>query len=302
MLFQTYEFIAFLLGTLIIYWLLAKRINLQNSFLLLASYFFYGFAHPLLILLLLTSTLVDFFAALLIERANRRKGLILFVSVTANLGLLALFKYYNFFVENVNTLLAHLGLDNLPLLAILLPAGISFYTFQTISYTVDVYRQKIAAERNFLDFALFISFFPQLVAGPIERAETMLPQFKSTRKLNFSQFESGIRLIIWGYFKKLVIADNVSILAFQVFKTADMPFPLIWVAALAFTVQIFADFSAYIDIACGVARLFGIELSTNFNFPYIAKSPADFWRRWHITLSNWIRDYIYIPLGSRLDN
>jgi alginate O-acetyltransferase complex protein AlgI len=213
--------------------------------------------------------------------------------------MLGFFKYFNFFVDNVRHVLGVMGLDVAPpLLHIILPAGISFYTFQALSYTVDVYRGEMHARRNPIDFALFVAFFPHLVAGPIMRAQNLLVQVEQPRRFSMDAAQRALLLIVWGFFKKLVIADNVGVIASRVFSVRDPAFEVVWAGVFAFGIQIYADFSAYSDIARGTARWFGFSLVQNFNHPYIAHSPADFWRRWHISLSTWFRDYVYIPLGG----
>jgi D-alanyl-lipoteichoic acid acyltransferase DltB (MBOAT superfamily) len=221
------------------------------------------------------------------------------LSVCSNLGLLAVFKYYNFFVENAAVLVErwHVPLV-LPVLRIALPVGISFYTFQSIGYVVDVYRGRVQACRNLRDYVLFVAFFPQLVAGPIQRAGDFLPQILRPRSLTPDGAFRALLLLLWGFFQKLVIADNVALIANKVFALQAPSFPILWVGVIAFGIQIYADFSGYTDIARASARLMGFELSRNFNHPYLADSPSDFWRRWHMSLSTWIRDYIYIPLGG----
>jgi alginate O-acetyltransferase complex protein AlgI len=297
MIFHSLDFIVFFLVAVTIYWRLPHRA--QNVFLLLASYVFYGWIHPWFVAIMLVSTSVDFWAARRMEDDPTRKKWYLWASLTANLGMLGFFKYFNFFVENVRHVLGVMGLDAAPhLLEIVLPAGISFYTFQALSYTVDVYRGEMPARRNVVDFALFVAFFPHLVAGPIMRAQNLLVQVEQPRAFSAEGAQRGLLLIVWGFFKKLVIADNVGVIASRVFSVRDPAFEMVWAGVFAFGIQIYADFSAYSDIARGTARWFGFSLVKNFNHPYIAHSPADFWRRWHISLSTWFRDYVYIPLGG----
>jgi alginate O-acetyltransferase complex protein AlgI len=297
MIFHSLQFIVFLIVVLAIYW--AAPARWRNFLLVPASLVFYGFVHPWFLLPFAATTIIDYFVARGIEAQPARKRQLVAISVTSNLGLLAIFKYYNFFIENVATLLAALHLPvSLPVLHIVLPAGISFYTFQSIGYVVDVSRGHVRACRSFRDYALFVSFFPQLVAGPIQRAGHLLTQIQGTRTLAPALVADALVLIAWGFFKKLVIADNVAITANKVFAMDSPSFAMLWTGVFAFCIQIFADFSAYTDIARGTARLFGFDLSTNFNHPYIADSPSDFWRRWHISLSTWIRDYVFIPLGG----
>ena len=228
-----------------------------------------------------------------------RRRHFLWLSIISNFGMLGFFKYFNFFVENVHAVLAAVGLEvSRPTLGIVLPVGISFYTFQAMSYTIDVYRGELRARRSLLDVAVFISFFPHLVAGPIQRASFLLPQVESTRRFSIEKARTGFLLICWGFFKKLVIADNVGVIANKVFTLADPSFWLLWSGVFAFAIQIYADFSAYTDIARGTSRWLGFELTENFDHPYLARNPADFWRRWNISLSSWFRDYVYIPLGG----
>lgn len=297
MIFHSFDFILFFIVVLASYWMLSHRH--QRILLLVVSYVFYGYIHPWFLYPLLFSTALDFLAALAIETFPVHRKRFLITSLIGNLGLLAIFKYFGFFVENVSRLLAGWGWSpDWPLLEIVLPVGISFYTFQSISYTVDVFHGRVRACRNPLDFALYVVFFPQLVAGPIERAQDMLRQFQLPRSLTAEDLREGVAWMVWGYFKKLVIADNVALIANNVFLLENPPFSVLWVGVLAFSFQILADFSGYTDIARGVARLLGFRLSRNFHHPYLALSPGDFWRRWHISLSEWIRDYVYIPLGG----
>lgn len=298
MLFTSYQYAVFLVTLFVLYWSIGNR-KTQNILLLFASYLFYGWFTPWFCILLLSSSIMDYCIGLWMQCYLLRKKQLLILSLTTNLGILGIFKYFNFFAENVSVALTAIGFHPGHLtLNIILPVGISFYTFQSLSYTIDVYRGKLDARKNIIDFMLFVSFFPQLVAGPIERATHLLPQVESNRKFSWSMFGCVIPFFVRGYLKKLVIADNVSIYADKIFML-DHPSILILVAgALAFTVQIYADFSAYTDIARGSAKLFGFDLMKNFDFPYLAISPSDFWRRWHISFSSWIRDYLYIPLGG----
>ncbi len=297
MIFHSLDFVLFFLVVVVVYWRLPHRG--QIWLLLASSYFFYGYVHPWFLGLIAASTAVDYWAALRMQADPARRTLYLALSITANLGMLAYFKYANFFLESFSGVLASVGLPESTLtLSVLLPVGISFFTFQALSYTIDVYRGELPARRSFVDVATFIAFFPQLVAGPIERASTLLPQVEAARRFSAGAARSGLLLIAWGYFKKLVIADNIGVIADKVFGLEAPGFYVLWAGVLAFGIQIFADFSAYSDIARGVARWFGFELMVNFDHPYLARSPQDFWRRWHISLSTWFRDYIYIPLGG----
>mgnify|MGYP003330661054 CR=1 FL=1 len=228
-----------------------------------------------------------------------RKRWYLGTSLAVNLGMLGVFKYYNFFAVNVQAALAAVHFHvPLPALHVVLPVGISFYTFQELSYTLEVYKGRLEARRDFLDFATFVCFFPQLVAGPIERAAHLLPQVEQPRTFVWPHARDAMFLILWGYFKKLVIADNTGVIANKVFALQQPGFYMLWAGVFAFGIQIYADFSAYSDIARGTARWLGFDLMRNFNHPYLATGPADFWRRWHISLSSWFRDYVYIPLGG----
>jgi alginate O-acetyltransferase complex protein AlgI len=297
MIFHSWDFALFLSVFLIIYWSLPHRA--QNVFLLLGSYFFYGYVHPWFLILLFASTVGDYSFALGMRRFPERKRLLLVCSLCANLGLLSFFKYFGFFVDNVLLVAQQLHITlHRPTLNVVLPVGISFYTFQSLSYTIDVYRGRLEPRRNFIDVAAFLALFPQLVAGPIERATHILPQVERDRRFDPEQARLGLLLMVWGLFKKLVIADNVAVIANKVFSLTLPGFALVWVGTLAFCVQIYADFSAYSDIARGTARLLGFELMKNFDHPYLSQTPAEFWRRWHISLSSWFRDYVYIPLGG----
>lgn len=297
MLFQTYEYGILLVAVLAVYWAFPK--TAQNLLLLAASYVFYAFVHPWLALLLAGYTIVTYICSNGIGRNPEHKKIFLAVSILASLGVLASFKYLGFFVESFTQLLVFFGVkENPTLLRIFLPAGISFYTFQSMGYVIDVYKDRFQARTNPIDVALFISFFPQLVAGPIERASKLLPQLETKRIVSPDRIRDGLFLIIWGLFKKIVIADSVAIIVDRIFLLQEPSPMLLATGVLAFGIQIFADFSGYVDIARGSARLLGIDLSINFLNPYFAISPSDFWRRWHITLSQWFRDYVYIPLGG----
>jgi alginate O-acetyltransferase complex protein AlgI len=298
--FHSLDFVVFFVAFTTIYWTLPHRG--QNLLLFAGSYFFYGYVHPWFLILIATSTVIDYCAARGMETWPRHRRRFLWLSVISNFGMLGFFKYFNFFVENVASVLALGGLTiQESTLRILLPVGISFYTFQAMSYTIDVYRGELHARRSLLDLAVFVSFFPHLVAGPIQRASFLLPQVESPRRFAPEKAQSGFVLICWGFFKKLVIADNVGVIANKVFALSDPTFYILWAGVFAFAIQIYADFSAYTDIARGTSRWLGFELTENFAHPYLARSPADFWRRWNISLSSWFRDYVYIPLGgSRL--
>lgn len=297
MIFHSLTYLIFLAAVLAIYWALPRRE--QNILVLIASYVFYGWEHFWFLVPLWASTIVDYSCALGMEKFPHRRRWFLLGGVVASVGLLATFKYAGFLVENLNEVLTNFGTHPLrATMRLVLPAGLSFYTFQSLGYLVDVYRGRVRAVRNLLDYALYVSFFPQLVAGPIERAAHMLPQYRSRRFFDAAQWRAALGLMLWGFFKKVVIADNVAVVADKVFALTNPSFPLIWAGVLAFAVQIYADFSGYTDIARGTACLLGIDLMKNFNHPYLASSPADFWHRWHISLSTWMRDFIYIPLGG----
>ncbi len=297
MTFQSFEYAVLLLVVFGLYWLLPRRP--QNLLLLGASYVFYAYVDPRMALLLGGYTVVNYFAARRIEEDTDNSRRYLLGAVVASLATLAFFKYAGFFVDNIADVLGSIGLANFDsTLRIILPVGISFYAFQSLGYVIDVYMKRTHARRNFVDTALFVSFFPQLVAGPIERASKLLPQFEKRRKFSADRTASGVSLLTWGLFKKLVIADNVGMIVDEIFSTGQPGAAMLWVGIFAFGIQILADFSGYTDIARGSARLFGIELSLNFRHPWLASSPADFWRRWHMTLSSWLRDYVYIPLGG----
>lgn len=303
MLFNSIDFAVFLPVVFLLYWFVTQRnLALQNLLLLTASYVFYGWWDWRFLSLILFSTLVDFFVgrALGQEQDVTKRKLLLWVSLSVNLGFLFFFKYYNFFLDNFIAAFSLLGMPfQASSLKVILPVGISFYTFQTLSYTIDVYRKQLEPAKNFVAFSAFVSFFPQLVAGPIERATQLLPQFYQQRHFDYQQAVDGMRQILWGLFKKVVIADNCAVFANQIFNhSADMSGSTLLLGALFFTFQIYGDFSGYSDIAIGTARLFGFKLMQNFNFPYFSRDIAEFWRRWHISLSTWFRDYLYIPLGG----
>lgn len=297
MTFQSYAYGLFLVCVIAVYWLLGRRA--QNVWLLAASYFFYGYVVPWWAGLLAATTLVDYSNARLIERHPERKRLFLCISLIFNFGVLATMKYCNFFIENFLAAAHAIGwqLDT-PLWQVLLPAGLSFYTFQSASYVVDVYRGQLSARRNLIDYALYLSFFPHMIAGPIQRASHLLVQMEKRRHFDPILARDGLLLIVWGLLKKRVLADTAATYADKTFSISHPSFPIIWGGVLCFGVQIYADFSAYTDIARGSARLLGFELTKNFNHPYTAGTPVEFWHRWHISLSTWFRDYVYIPLGG----
>lgn len=303
MLFNSLDFAVFLPLVFIIYWFgLQGNVKRQNLFLVISSYFFYGWWDWRFLFLMLFSTVVDYLLGVTIykETSEKKRRLFLYLSLAVNLGLLGFFKYFNFFLENFSTAFSFFGSEiRLGTLSIILPVGISFYTFQTLGYTIDIYRGKIRPAYNFIAFAAFVSFFPQLVAGPIERASNMLPQFFKRRKFLYANGVYGLRQILWGLFKKIVIADNCAKYVDLIFDNPEaFSGSTLVLGAVLFTFQIYADFSGYSDIAIGTARLFGFNLMRNFAYPYFSRNIGEFWRRWHISLSTWFRDYLYIPLGG----
>ncbi len=291
----------------LLYWFVFnKDIKLQNLLIVAASYVFYGWWDWRFLSLIIFSSIVDYSIGLQLGKtdANRRRKLLLFTSLAVNLGLLGFFKYYNFFVEQFVEAFRLFGAElNPTTLSIILPVGISFYTFQTLSYTIDVYRRKLEPTKDWIAFFAYVSFFPQLVAGPIERATNLIPQFTSHRVFNLLKARDGMRQILWGLFKKIVIADNCATIVNEIFNNHEtMPASALVLGSVLFAFQIYGDFSGYSDIAIGTARLFGFDLMRNFAYPYFSRDMAEFWRRWHISLSTWFRDYLYIPLGgSRVD-
>ena len=303
MLFNSIDFAIFLPIVFIVYWFVTnKNLKLQNLLIVVASYVFYGWWDWRFLSLILFSTIVDYtIGRQLKNKENQlKRRVLLWSSILVNLGLLGFFKYYNFFLDNFITVFSFFGQEiQANSLNIILPVGISFYTFQTLSYTIDVYKRKLEPTNDFIAFSAFVSFFPQLVAGPIERATHLLPQFYKKRTFDYSKAVDGMRQILWGLFKKIVIADNCAEYANLIFNnSADYSGSTLVLGALFFTFQIYGDFSGYSDIAIGTSRLFGFDLMQNFNFPYFSRDIAEFWRRWHISLSTWFRDYLYIPLGG----
>lgn len=299
MIFNSITFFVFLTIVVTLYYHLAHR--WQNRMLLVASYIFYGWWDWRFLTLILISTLTDYFCGLLINKEKIRKTKLkyLWLSLFINISLLGFFKYFNFFIDNLNAVLTVMDIHiDTSTLNIILPVGISFYTFQTMTYTIDIYRGKIKPTNNFIDFALFVSFFPQLVAGPIERASRLLPQIQSKRTFQKDNILRGLQLIFWGLFLKVFVADNLGIIANNVYGNMHSTGQDYIVGTWAFAFQIFGDFAGYTSIARGAARCLGIELMKNFNQPYFAINPSDFWRRWHISLSQWLRDYLYISMGG----
>lgn len=302
MLFNSIIFLIYLPIVFILYWFVFRKLRLQNAFVVVASYVFYGWWDWKFLLLIFFTTICSYISGVLIERNEsiKVKRIYLWSNIIINIGVLCLFKYYNFFVSNLQSLLSTVGiqLDDITL-NLILPVGISFYTFQALSYSIDVYRKKLDATKDIIAFFAFISFFPQLVAGPIERATNLLPQFLKSRSFDYVKAVDGCRQILWGFFKKVLIADNCAVYVNNVFGNFDEYGGLnLWVAAFCFSLQIYGDFSGYSDIAIGVSKLFGINLMRNFRTPYFSRDIAEFWRRWHISLTTWFRDYIYIPLGG----
>jgi alginate O-acetyltransferase complex protein AlgI len=303
MLFNSISFAVFLPIVFILYWFATKgNFRVQNILLLVSSYFFYACWDWRFMFLLIFSTLLDYFTGIKIYESDERKRKLFWlrISVGVNLGFLGVFKYYNFFSSSFANGLSLLGVNaNLGSLQLVLPIGISFYTFHGLSYVLDLYRNRIKPERNFIDYSVFVSFFPLLVAGPIERATHLLPQILKKREFDYTKAVDGLRQILWGLFKKIVIADNCAEYANIIFNnSADFSGSTFAIGAFFFAIQIYCDFSGYSDIAGGTARLFGIELLRNFSFPYFSRDIAEFWRRWHISLSSWFKDYLYIPLGG----
>ena len=303
MLFNSLDFAVFLPTIFILYWYVAnKNLRIQNLLIVIASYIFYAWWDYRFLSLILFSTVVDYSVGRGLSQQNNplKRKILLWISILVNLGFLGFFKYYNFFLDNFIGAFSLFGSElQTNSLKIILPVGISFYTFQTMSYTIDVYRRKLEPTKDIIAFAAFVSFFPQLVAGPIERATNLLPQFNIKRKFNYGSAVNGLRQILWGLFKKIVIADNCAEYVNLIFNhSQDYSGSTLLIGAIFFAFQIYGDFSGYSDIAIGTARLFGFNLMKNFAFPYFSRDIAEFWRRWHISLSSWFRDYLYIPMGG----
>ncbi len=315
MLFNSIEFAFFLPIVFLIYWAIGyahinenTKLRLQNTFVLVASYVFYGWWDWRFLLLIAFTSFCSWGSGLLIGKSfssvqsvdgHKKAKFWMIANIVLNLGILFTFKYYNFFIEEFCQLFPSLEGRSGGVISLILPVGISFYTFQALSYSIDVYRQKIEPTKDIIAFFAFIAFFPQLVAGPIERATNLLPQFLQNRKFSYDQASDGMRQILWGLFKKIVVADNCATYVDQVWATYDTQTgSTLLLAAILFTFQIYGDFSGYSDIAIGTAKLFGIKLMRNFNNPYFSRDIAEFWRRWHISLTTWFRDYVYIPLGG----
>lgn len=303
MVFNSIDFAVFLPIVFVLYWFVTnKSLQLQNMLIVVASYVFYGWWDWRFLSLIVFSTFVDYSIGWALKKEERilYRKLFLWTSILVNLGFLGFFKYYNFFVDNFIAAFSFFGSEISPSsLNVILPVGISFYTFQTLSYTIDVYKKKLEPTSDFWVFAAYVSFFPQLVAGPIERATNLLPQFLQKRTFNYCEAVSGMKQILWGLFKKIVIANNASEFANIAFDHSSIyPGSVLFIGAVFFAFQIYGDFSGYSDIAIGTSRLFGFNLMQNFAFPYFSRDIAEFWRRWHISLSTWFRDYLYIPLGG----
>jgi alginate O-acetyltransferase complex protein AlgI len=298
-LFHSIHFLYFFFLIFFIYWLLPHKF--RNIFLLISSYIFYASWDWRFLGLIIISTSVDYFCGLKIYGSRkldiRKKFLVL--SIVTNILLLAVFKYFNFFVENLLNLLNLFGINaNFSTLNIILPIGISFYTFQTLSYTIDIYRNRIKPTKNIFLYSLFVAYFPQLIAGPIERAKDLIPRIKAKKFFKNINFREGFYLFFYGLFKKIVIADSVAIIVDKIYNLSNPSGSQVFIATLAFAIQIYCDFSGYTNMARGISHFFGIKLSINFRLPYFSKNPSDFWKRWHITLSKWMKDYIYVPLGG----
>jgi alginate O-acetyltransferase complex protein AlgI len=303
MLFNSLKYLLFLPIVFAIYWMLNnKKLQYQNLFLLISSYFFYSCWDWRFLFLLIFSTTLDYYTGIKMFEANSEanKKFWFWLSIGINLSFLGVFKYYNFFANSFADALTSVGFQpNFWTLQVILPIGISFYTFHGLSYVIDIYKNRIEPERNIISYSLFVSYFPLLVAGPIERATHLLPQIKKRRVFNYNQAVDGLRQILWGLFKKIVIADNCAEYANLIFDNPEQyNGSSLLIGALFFSFQIYGDFSGYSDIALGTSKLFGIDLLKNFNYPYFSRSIAEFWRRWHISLSTWFRDYLYIPLGG----
>ena len=307
MLFNSFEFLAFLPIVFLLYWFVFRGRQWQNLLIVVASYIFYGWWDWRFLFLIALTSFCSYGSGLLLEHyegQRRKQKLVSAANIVLNLSILGVFKYYNFFVENLDALLGAFGwhLDWVTM-NIVLPVGISFYTFQALSYTIDVYQKKLPATHDIIEFFAYISFFPQLVAGPIERATNLLPQFQQKRQFNYVKAVDGMRQMLWGFVKKIVIADNCATVVNDYWgQYAELPGLTLFLLGVLFTFQIYCDFSGYSDIAIGCARLFGFNLMRNFNYPYFSRSIPEFWRRWHISLTTWFRDYVYFPLGgSRCD-
>lgn len=304
MLFNSVEFFVFLPLVFVLYWLLIpQKAVYQNILILVASYFFYAWWDYRFLSLIIISTVIDYVAGRYIHSSDKalRKKVFMWMSVATNLGLLGFFKYFNFFIESWRDAWLLLGVEmDVNTLQIILPLGISFYTFQSMSYTLDIYNGKLKPSGSLLDFAAYVAFFPQLVAGPIERASKLLPQISALKKFDYQQAVEGLRLILWGFFKKVVIADTLSIYTQTIFGDPEQfQGTVLLLGSFYFAIQIYTDFSGYSDIAIGTAKLFGVELMSNFKFPYFTRNISEYWKRWHISLTSWLNDYVYLPMAIR---
>lgn len=303
MLFNSFEFILFLPIVFLLYWFVFQRREMQNLFLVAASYVFYGWWDWRFLFLIVITSFCSYVSGLLIEHFNGKRKIqktVSFANITLNLSILGVFKYYNFFMDSLEVMCQSVGYQlDWVMLDVILPIGISFYTFQALSYTIDIYQRKLKATRNIVEFFAYICFFPQLVAGPIERATNLLPQFQRDRAFDYDRAVDGCKQMLWGFVKKIVIADRCAIIVdFYWNQYQDLPGLTLIILGVLFTFQIYCDFSGYSDIAIGCAKLFGIQLTKNFDNPYFSRSIPEFWRRWHISLMTWFRDYVYIPLGG----
>ena len=303
MLFNSFEFLVFLPAVFLLYWFVFRSQRWQNGLVVVASYVFYGWWDWRFLCLIAFTSLCSYGSGLLMEHEEgkrQRQKVVSAANIVLNLCVLGIFKYYNFFVDNLNALFGQMGFHlDWVTMNVILPVGISFYTFQALSYTIDVYQKKLPATHDPVEFFAYISFFPQLVAGPIERATNLLPQFQRERHFDYEKAVDGMRQMLWGFFKKMVIADNCAVVVDNVWSQyPDVSGLTLWIVAILFAFQIYCDFSGYSDIAIGCARLFGFHLMQNFNFPYFSRSIPEFWIRWHISLTTWFRDYLYIPLGG----
>ncbi|MDR1472935.1 MAG: hypothetical protein LBS75_10490 [Synergistaceae bacterium] len=305
MFFNSIDFAIFLPIVFFLYWFAAgKNLKIQNVLIVIASYVFYGWWDWRFLFLIVFSTLTDYLVGACLSKIENkcRRKILLWISIAVNILFLGFFKYYNFFAENFAAVFSFFGVKfSVNHLNIILPVGISFYTFQTMSYSIDVYKRKLEPTKDFIAFAAFVSFFPQLVAGPIERATNLLPQFYVKRFFSYDHAVDGCKQMLWGFFKKMVVADSCAMYVNEVWENynlKDYPGSALFLAAILFTIQIYCDFSGYSDIAIGTSKLFGFRLMKNFAYPYFSRDMAEFWRRWHISLTTWFRDYIYFPLGG----
>lgn len=303
MLFNSFIFLCFFVVFFFLFWgVFQKKLIYQNTLLVVASFVFYGWWDFRFLFLLVASALIDFFVGIKLQLIDdqRSRKILLFISIISNLGILGFFKYFNFFAQSLSDLLSTIGFSaSSPMLNIVLPVGISFYTFQSMSYSIDIYRKRLLPTKSVIDYLAFISFFPQLVAGPIERGINLLPQMQKPKIFNREKAIEGFQQATWGFFKKIIIADTCAIFANDIFANYTEHNGLtLALGAFFFAFQIYGDFSGYSDIAIGIAKMLGIELMTNFHYPYFSRNIAEFWRKWHISLSTWFRDYLYFPLGG----